>query len=61
MQEDVRKTMTIEEAGAVLGVSRTTAYKLPQIEGFPVLRVGRRILVPRKAFYDWMESAGQKA
>lgn len=38
-------TMTVEEAGKVLGISRPTAYKLVQRADFPVVRVGHRLLV----------------
>lgn len=52
-------TLTLEECAELLGVSRSTAYnKLPEIGGFPILKVGRRLLVPRKAFYQWLESSG---
>ena len=33
-------TMTVEEAGKVLGISRPTAYKLVQRADFPVVRGG---------------------
>jgi hypothetical protein len=41
-------TVTVEQAGLILGIGRTKAYQLVQDEEFPVevLRVGRRILVP---------------
>jgi excisionase family DNA binding protein len=43
-------TLTIEEAAALLGVARNTAYadaKTGELAGVPVLKVGRRLLVPR--------------
>lgn len=43
-------TMTIPEAAELLGVSRNTAYEAArregQLGGIPVIRVGRRLLVP---------------
>jgi len=49
------QTMTVEEVARALQVSRSTAYDLVRSEGFPKIRIGRRLLVPRKAFRDWLE------
>ena len=35
----------------VLGVSPSTAYELMHEPGFPVLRVGSRMVVPKEKFY----------
>ena len=47
-------TMTVEETGKVLGVSRPVAYELTKREGFPTVRVGRRILVSREGLRQWL-------
>ena len=39
-----------------LGVSRSSTYELMQAEGFPVLRIGARKVVPRERFLEWVES-----
>ncbi len=46
------RTMTIEEVAAELGISRGTAYEEARsgnIAGIPVLRIGRRLIVPKSA------------
>ena len=48
-------TLNLEEAGKLLGVSRQTAYLLTRRSDFPVLRIGRRILSPRKQLETWMD------
>ncbi len=48
-------TLNLEEAGKLLGISRQTVYLLSRREDFPVLRIGRRILIPRKQLEAWME------
>ena len=48
-------TLSVEEAGKLLGVSRQVAYQLIHREDFPTLHIGRRILVPRKQLEAWME------
>ena len=41
------QTLTVEEAGKALGISRMTAYKLVRKGQLPSLRLGRRVVVPR--------------
>ncbi len=38
--------MTVEQAGALLGISRRTAYRAAAAGHIPTIRLGRRILVP---------------
>ena len=39
----------------VLGVSISSAYELMHEKGFPALRVGNRIIVPKEKFCQWVE------
>jgi len=41
--------ISVEEAGRMLGVGRGTAYNLAKDGTLPVLRLRRRIVVPRAA------------
>ena len=43
--------LTVAEAGALLGVSRAFAYELVARGELPVIRLGRRILVPKAALF----------
>jgi excisionase family DNA binding protein len=45
-----RRTLTIPEAAAILGVSRNTAYDAAATGEIPVIKIGKRLLVPRAAF-----------
>lgn len=55
--EITRKTVTVVEAAALLGVSRNTAYQAVRDGTVPSIRVGRRILVPVHAL-DQLLSSG---
>jgi len=44
-----RLTLTVEEAAELLGISRTLAYELVTRRELPSVRLGRRIVVPRRA------------
>lgn len=44
-----------KEAAAALGVSLPTFYELSNRADFPVVRVGRRVLVPVDGLRAWLE------
>ena len=39
----------------VLGVSPTSGYELMHEPGFPVLRIGNRMVVPKEQFILWVK------
>ena len=39
----------------VLGVSPASSYELMHEKDFPALRIGKRIVVPKEAFIQWVE------
>ena len=48
-------TISVEEAGKLLGISRHVAYQLSRRADFPTLHIGRRVLVPIKQLEEWIE------
>jgi excisionase family DNA binding protein len=47
---DGRSTLSVEEAGCeVLGLSRAASYAAAKSGALPVIRLGRRMVVPRHA------------
>jgi excisionase family DNA binding protein len=44
-----RLTLTVEEAGQLLGVSRSYAYERVRQGALPCMRLGRRIVIPVRA------------
>lgn len=38
-----------------LGVSPSTGYELMHEKGFPALKIGSRIVVPKEQFIKWVE------
>lgn len=45
-----RKTITVEQAGKALGISRNAAYEAVRRGEIPAIRIGRLLLVPKAAF-----------
>ena len=52
--EDLPLTLTAPEVGEVLGISRASAYELVRSKGFPSIRIGTRILVPKDKLITWI-------
>jgi excisionase family DNA binding protein len=50
-----RLTITVEEAGELLGISRALAYEMARTGKLPALRFGKRLVVPRKAIENLLE------
>ena len=53
-----RLALSVEEAANLLGISRSLAYELAARGELPVLRLGRRIVVPRAALERLLDAAG---
>jgi excisionase family DNA binding protein len=49
MDSNRRQALTVPEAAEILGISRGLAYELVSRGDIPALRLGRRLVVPRKA------------
>lgn len=48
-----------ETVAKVLGVSASSGYELMHEPGFPMLRIGNRMVVPKEQFIQWvMERTG---
>ena len=53
--DDLPLTLTVPEVAEVLGISRAGAYELARSAGFPSMRIGSRILVPKEKFIRWID------
>lgn len=47
--EEKRAVLTVREAAELLGLSRNSAYQAVRTRQLPSIRIGERILIPRKA------------
>jgi excisionase family DNA binding protein len=54
---DDRLVLSVAEAGALLGLSRAFAYELVARGELPVVRFGRRIVVPKAALLELLNAA----
>lgn len=49
-------TLSVPEVAAVLGISRAGAYELVHSASFPKVKIGKRILVPKDKFIEWLDA-----
>jgi excisionase family DNA binding protein len=52
-------TLSIPEVAQVLGVSKPTAYALANSKGFPILKIGKRKVVPVRQLQIWIDKNSQ--
>jgi len=60
MVSSEKLVMSVPEAGEKLGISRTQAYLMVRRGVLPVIKLGRRIVVPVPALMKMLENAGTK-
>ena len=53
--EDTRLTLTIDETAKLLGIGRQLAYDKVITGEITVIKIGRRLLVPRRALEKLLE------
>ena len=51
-----RKTMTVKEMCLEYGIGENKGYELVHTPGFPMIRLGRNILIIRSAVDSWLSS-----
>ena len=53
--DDLPLFLNAATVAKALGVSPSSGYELMHEPGFPVLRIGSRIVVPKEKFIQWVE------
>ena len=52
--EELPVMLNANQLAKVLGISRAGTYALLQSAGFPVLNIGRRLVVPKAGLINWL-------
>jgi excisionase family DNA binding protein len=58
---DDRTVLTIEEVASLLRIGRTGAYEAARRGELPIVRIGRRMLVPRAALDKLLNGAADES
>jgi excisionase family DNA binding protein len=53
--QDLPAVLKMAQLQQLLGISRPKAYDLAKRRGFPVVRFGRALRVPRDALMRWLD------
>ena len=53
--DDLPLFLNAETAAKLLGISISGMYELMHEKGFPVLKIGTRLVVPRDKLREWVE------
>ena len=60
--DDLPLMLFVAEVAALLGISRAGAYELARSIGFPALKIGSRIVVPKDKLLAWIDAnSGSKS
>lgn len=49
------KLLTVYEMMEYMDISKTKAYELVNMKGFPALRIGTAIRIPKQALEEWIK------
>lgn len=52
--EEFPLMLSVPEMATALGISRAGAYELVRTEGFPALKIGSRIVIPKDKLQEWV-------
>ena len=52
--DDLPLFLNADTVAKMLGASQSSGYELMHEPGFPVLRIGNRIVVPKEQFIQWV-------
>ena len=53
--EELPLFLNAQMVAKLLGISPSSSYELMHEKGFPGLRVGNRLVVPKEKFRQWVE------
>lgn len=54
------KPFSVKQAASFLGIGTEKCYELTRRKGFPALRDGNRIIIPREGLRRWLEEEASK-
>lgn len=51
---ELKETLDVVDIQSILGIGRRQAYQLINSGQFHIVRIGKRIKVSRKVFFEWL-------
>ena len=53
--DDLPLMMSVQDIAEVRGISKSSAYVLVKEKGFPKIKIGARVVIPRDKFLEWID------
>ena len=57
---DLPAMLKVEHISEIMGISKVVAYELVNRPDFPALRIGKRIIIPKDKFLNWIDEEANK-
>lgn len=57
MNENNKLSITVNEAAQMLGVGRNTMLEFVKMEGFPAIKLKRKIIIDKEALPKWFSNS----
>ena len=58
--DELPMMLSVSQVAKLLGISRTRSYELVNEKGFPKIKIGTRIVVPKDEFKLWIQKQTKK-
>lgn len=58
--DELPMMLSVSQVARVLGIYRTRSYELVNEKGFPKIKIGTRIVVPKDEFKLWIQKKLRK-
>ena len=56
MDNNEKLSLTVDEAAKLIGVGRNTMLEFVKMDGFPAIRLKRKIIIDKKALPIWFSN-----
>ncbi len=56
LEKDDIRLLTVKDIQEMFQIKKDLAYKLVNTKGFPKIKIGREIRVPKQALKEWIKS-----
>lgn len=53
-----KRSYSVSEAAGILGVSNRSIYNLCANGAFKAVRIGKKLRISKKSFYEWLDGTG---
>ena len=51
----MRTALSVEEMRKELGLGKNKAYEMVKMKGFPAIKIGKKIIIPRESLNRWLK------